>query len=169
MRQACQARWSGNDIVVRLNHQDVDRIGGHLIRRVIFVERRSPSSATDHAFAILELIDELILFPAHSGFAGLVHFERQPFWALRPCVYWANMHACASLPSRCLSSRWLLRRGTPLYMRLPKAELQPIIDQWELVGPQTWTERRQRRIDGKHSFAGDATPAEIPYLARKRA
>jgi hypothetical protein len=141
VKQHWHAAWQGQDIVVTLKGKEVDRVASASIRRVIFVENGLPQSASDHAYALLELDDAFLLFPADSGFAGLVHFERQSFWATRPCVHWVSQRH-AELPARCHATGWFLRRRAPVYTRLEKRDLASLVDGWSLEGPQTWEQRR---------------------------
>lgn len=170
MKQVCKAFWKGQDIVVTVAGTVVDRIPGDDIRRVVFVERGVPQSASDHAFALLELDDAHVLFPPDSGFAGLVHFERQAFWAGHRCVYWSSLDQ-VQLPRHCKVSRGLLRRGAPLYQRIARAEAPGLVDGWRLEGPQSWDERRMQRIETRRGFSAGpgSAAASILYLARHRA
>ena len=172
MKQQWHAAWQGQDIVVTHKGKVVDRIASASIRRVIFVENGLPQSASDHAYALLELDAAFVLFPADSGFAGLVHFERQSFWATRPCVHWVSDRQ-AELPARCRTTGWFLRRGAPVYTRLAKDDLTALIDGWALEGPQTWEQRRLQRIGVLRGFAGK-TKITLPQnplapLVRQRA
>ncbi len=38
-------------------------------------------------------------------------------------------------------------------MRLPRAELDPVIERWPLLGPQTWDERKWELIAQMSPFA----------------
>lgn len=154
MKRQWHAAWQAQDIVVTLGGREIDRIDGRDIRRVIFVENRQMRTASDHAFAIVDLGDEQIVFPSDSGLAGLVHFERQSFWHRRPCVYWLPPEAAARLPARCRARRWwLLRRGAPIYSRVARAELAEVLDgPVAPEGPQCWEERRWQHIQDRQSM-----------------
>ncbi len=166
--------WQGPDVVVFRNDVEVDRFVAAQIERVIFVHRGMGDKPGDLLFAVVELPDEHILLPADTGFAGRVNFERLSFWAEKQCIYWVPEHK-ASLPTRLRRSLWLLRPGTPLYARLPRAELAPRIEQWPLEGPQTWEQRKWMRIAMGRPFAGLSPivtqPGELaePAAPRRRA
>jgi hypothetical protein len=152
MRTTWRTAWHGQDIIVYRDDIEVDRIAGDQIRRVIFVHRASGDSPGDLAYAIVELEDAYVLFPDYTGFAGRVNFERQSFWAERACVYWLG-ETLASLPAPLRRGRWLLRQSGPDFARIPRAELAPSVEKWPLEGPQTWEQRKWRRIEDGHPFA----------------
>lgn len=159
--------WCGHDIVVMRNDAEVDRIHAPDIRRVVFVQPTPSTSAGDLSFALAELSGEFVVFPAETGFAGRVHFERQAFWAAKACVYWADA-AQVRLPARCLVRRGLaLTRRSPCYGRVPRAELEPLLAQWALEGPQSWDERRWRQIERSRPFSRfDPLPPAQPAAVR---
>lgn len=129
------------------------------IERVIIVYADRGATPGDLAFAVLRTASHDLLFPPESGFAGRVHFERQSFWQQRACVYWAPL-AQAQLPRRLCQGLWILRQHQPGFMRLPRSELDPVIERWPLHGPQTWDERKWERIAQMRPFAAlRAVPA----------
>ena len=144
--------WSGVDIVVLRNGAEVDRLHGPDIRRVVFVQPIDSTSAGELAFAVVELADDYVVVPADTGFAGRVHFERQAFWAGKGCTYWTD-GITAPLPARCLARRGLSLRREPVYARVPRAELEPVVERWLLEGPQSWEERRWLSIERSRPFA----------------
>lgn len=143
-RPHLNTRWDGDDLLVLENDQELDRIAGREIHRVILVSEGG-GAPRDLCFAVIETAADHIVLPAESGIAGRVHFERQSFWQQRPCVYWAAASR-ATLPRRLLPGVWLLRRHRPGYVRLPRTELGPVIERWPLEGPQTWEQRKWARI-----------------------
>jgi len=152
MRTTWRTAWQGQDIVVFREDDEVDRVNAHDIRRVVFVHRESGDSPGDLLYAIVETEDECLVFPDYTGFAGRVNFERQAYWAERGCVFWVgDAHAC--LPGRLRKGRWLLRHAGPDYSRLPRVELAPLLEKWPLEGPQTWEQRKWRRIENARPFA----------------
>jgi hypothetical protein len=158
MRVSWRTAWQAQDIVVYRDDVEVDRVPAASIERVVLVHRGSGDSPGDLMFAVVELADDCLLFPADTGFAGRVNFERQAFWAERGCIYWAS-DANASLPMR-------LRRGlfglrAPEFTRLPRAELAPLVDGWALQGPQTWEQRKWRRIERNRPFAASEDEARL--------
>ena len=152
MKASWRTAWQGQEIVVYRNDLEVDRFDSALIERVVLVHRGSGESPGDLVLAVVELAQEVLIFPAETGFAGRVNFERQAFWAQRACVYWIN-EARAPLPMRLRRGRWFLGLQGPLYARLPRAELAGLIERWPLQGPQTWEQRKWRRIDRSRPFA----------------
>jgi len=145
--------WSGAHIVVARDGAEVDRIHAPEISRIVFVQPSGTVAAGDLSFALVELAEEYVVFPADTGFAGRVHFERQAFWASKHCIYWADADT-ARLPSR-----WLQRRAfglaprPPRYGRVPRVELAPVVERWTLEGPQSWDERRWQRIERSRPFS----------------
>jgi hypothetical protein len=155
MRTTWRTAWQGQDIVVYREDQEVDRVSALEIERVVFVHRESGDSPGDLQYAIVELAEECLVFPDYTGFSGRVNFERQAFWAERGCVFWVG-DAHASLPGRLRRGRWLLRHSGPEFMRLPRVELAPLMEKWPLDGPQTWEQRKWRRIENSRPFANSA-------------
>ncbi|HUG25880.1 hypothetical protein [Piscinibacter sp.] len=156
MNNSWRTAWHGQDIVVYRDDAEVDRVGAEQIERVVFVYAGSGESPGDLQYAIVETHDDCIVFPADTGFAGRVNFERVDYWAGRNCVYWVQQGR-APLPMRLRlrRARWWARLSTaPAYTRVPRAELGPLIDQWPLEGPQTWEQRKWRRIEQSRPFAG---------------
>ena len=150
MRTSWRTAWQAQDIVVYRDDVEVDRVSASSIERVVLVHRGSGESPGDLLFALVELADDSLLFPADTGFAGRVNFERQAFWAQRACIYWASV-AHASLPMRLRRGRFGL--GTPQFRRLPRSELAPLLERWVLQGPQTWEQRKWHRIERSRPFA----------------
>jgi hypothetical protein len=151
MKENWRSAWHGQDIVVYRNEDEVDRIHAPAIRRVVFVHGGVTLSAGDLAYCVVETEDECVVLPAATGFAGAVHFERQPFWAEKRCVYWADGHV-VSLPARFRQGVWFLWPRGARFCRVPRAELATVLDQWPLEGPQTWDERRWQRIERNRAF-----------------
>jgi hypothetical protein len=152
MRSTWRTAWQGQDIVVFRDDVEVDRVSAPLIDRVVFVHRHAGESPGDLLYAVVESGDDCLIFPDFTGFAGRVNFERQPFWAERGCVFWVSDQR-ASLPLRLRRGRWLLRGPGPAFARVPRAELAPLIEKWPLQGPQTWEQRKWRRIENSRPFA----------------
>jgi hypothetical protein len=136
--------WDSNDLLVLRDEQEIDRIPGRDIHRVILV-CQGGDSPSNLRFAVIETTAEHVLLPATSGIAGRVYFERQSFWMQRPCIYWID-EARAPLPRRLLPGVWLLRRQIPGFVRLPHNELASVLDAWPIEGPQSWEQRKWARI-----------------------
>jgi hypothetical protein len=155
MRGFWRTAWQGQDIVVYREDAEVDRIHAQDIQRVVFVHRGAGDSPGDLLYAVVETGDEALILPDYTGFAGRVNFERQAFWAERGCVYWAG-DGRAALPPRLRRGRWLLGQSGPQFVRVPRAELTPLVDAWPLEGPQTWDQRKWRRIENSRPFSNSA-------------
>ena len=153
--------WQGQHLIVLRDEKEIDRIAADDIRRIVLVCRRNGESPSDLSFAVVETVDDHVLLPADTGIAGRVHFERQSFWTERELVYWID-ESRAQLPRLLRPGLWMLRRQCPAFMRLPRAELQSVIDGWTLDGPQTWDQRKWARISRNRPLA------PFPVLASKR-
>lgn len=153
MRTELHTAWQGMELIVSQNGQEIDRISAEDIQRVVLVCRGSGDTPGDLVFAVIETPADAVVLPADSGIAGRVHFERQAFWAQRNCIYWVSESA-AALPRRLLPGLWILRRHRPGHMRVARAELSSAIEQWPLEGPQTWEQRKWRRIERSRPFTG---------------
>ena len=152
MNSSWRTAWQGQDIVVFRDDTEIDRINAAQIERVVFVYGGTGESAGDLLHAVVETHDDFRLFPAETGFAGRVNFERVDYWASRACVYWVHQSQ-APLPLRLRRGRWWLRMSGPAYTRMPHSELGPVLDPWPLEGPQTWDQRKWRRIERSRPFA----------------
>jgi hypothetical protein len=155
MRNTWRTAWQGQDIVVYRDDDEVDRVNAQQILRIVFVHRDAGDSPGDLLYAVVELEEECLIFPDFTGFAGRVNFERQAFWAEKGCVYWAS-DTRASLPLRLRRGRWFLRAAGPDFARVPKIELAPLVEKWPLHGPQTWEQRKWRRIENSRPFSNSA-------------
>ena len=153
MGNTWRTAWQGQDIVVFRDETEVDRINAEQIQRVVFVYSGHGESPGDLQYAIVDTATDSILLPADTGFAGRINFERTDYWASRACVYWAPA-ARVTLPVRLRRGRWWRLGAGPAYNRMARAELAPIIDQWPLEGPQTWEQRKWRRIERNRPFSG---------------
>ena len=111
--------WRGKDIVVFRDDEEIHRVAADRIERVVFVHRDGGELPSDLVFTVVVAGDDALLFPAETGFAGRVNFERQAFWAQRSCVYWAR-HPDAVLPASVRRAHWwqqLRGRVIPLHRR----------------------------------------------------
>lgn len=148
--------WQGKDIVVFRDDVEVDRFAADRIERIVFVHQGQGDLPTDLVFTVVDLAEESLLFPAETGFAGRVHFERQAYWAERACIYWAPQ-ARAALPPRVRRTHWWQQlRGltlSPGFVRVPRADLADAMQRWPLTGPQTWEQRKWRRIERSQPFS----------------
>ena len=152
MSNTWRTAWQGHDIVLFRDDAEVDRVSAPQVERIIFVYRGAGESAGDLMHAVVETSEHCFLLPANTGFAGRINFERVEYWAERGCVYWIHQSQ-APLPLRLRRGRWWLRLSGPGYSKLPHAELASIIDHWPLEGPQTWDQRKWRRIERSRPFA----------------
>ena len=62
----------------------------------------------------------------------------------------------STLSRRARRNRWLPRIGEPTFARVPAAGLDALVDRWQLEGPQTWEERKWRRIENGRPFSNSA-------------
>ncbi len=152
MRSTWRTAWQGQDIVVFRDDDEIDRVHAPDILRVVFVHRDAGESPGDLLYAVVELEEECLIFPDFTGFAGRVNFERQAFWAEKGCVFWVS-DTRVSLPMRLRRGRWLLRTAGPDFARVPRVEVAPLVEKWPLQGPQTWEQRKWRRIENSRPFA----------------
>ena len=150
----------GQDIVVYRGAEEVDRVDARKILRVVFVHRDGSDAPGDLLHALVETEEDCLLFPADTGFAGRVNFERQVFWAERGCVYWVPERQ-APLPMRLRRGVWFLRSSQAEFKRVPRAELAGVIERWPMEGPQTWEQRKWRRIENSRPFANSAHDARL--------
>lgn len=160
MKFLWRTAWQGQDIVVYKDDEEVDRLNADQIQRVIFIHRNEGNSPGDLVQAAVELVDDYLLFPADTGFAGRINFERQAYWAARACVYWVN-EARATLPMRLRRGRWLLGFAPPSFARVPRAELAALVERWPAEGPQTWEQRKWQRIERNRPFAPAADESRL--------
>jgi hypothetical protein len=156
--------WHGQDIVVYRDDSEVDRVSAPRIERVVFVYSGNGESPGDLLHAVVQTADHFLLFPAETGFAGRVNFERIDYWAERACVYWVH-HSQAPLPLRLRRGRWWLRMSAPHFTRVPRDELASLVEHWPLEGPQTWEQRKWRRIERSRPFS-NADKADAAHRAR---
>ncbi|MCG3189689.1 MAG: hypothetical protein LKCHEGNO_02186 [Burkholderiaceae bacterium] len=162
MKPLLHTRWQSMELIVTRNGQEIDRIGARDIERVIIVYSDRGDTPGDLAYAVLQSREHDLLFPADSGIAGRVHFERQLFWNERRCVYWAPL-AKAPLPRALCPGWWLLSKPKPTaFVRLPREELREPISRWPLEGPQSWEERKVARIARARPFAALRPLASSP-------
>lgn len=151
MKPMLHTRWQAMELIVARDGREIDRVCAKDIERAIVVYRDRGDTPGDLAYAVLQTREHDLLFPPESGIAGRVHFERQTFWNERRCVYWVPL-AKAPLPRKLCTGLWILRQQKPAFVRLPRDELQPVIAQWPLEGPQLWEERKRERIARARPF-----------------
>jgi hypothetical protein len=157
--------WHGQDIVIYRDDAEIDRVNAARIERVIFVYGGSGDSPGDLLHALVETAEHCLILPADTGFAGRVNFERVDYWAERGCVFWVHQ-SHAPLPMRLRRGRWWLRMSGPEFMRVPRDELAALVEHWPLEGPQTWEQRKWRRIERSRPFSKDAKKPEPTHRAR---
>jgi hypothetical protein len=138
--------WQGTDIAVYRDDAEVDRFDAQQVERVLLLYEGSGDFPGDVVQAVVELPESCLVFGAETGFAGRVNFERQAFWAERGCVHWVAQSR-APLPLRLRTGGGLLKLSPPPYLRVAKADLAAAIARWPVQGPQTWDERKRRRIE----------------------
>ena len=168
MKHAWRTAWQGQDIAVYRDEVEIDRVHAPAIERVLLVHRGSGESPGDLVQAVVEVGDQVLLFAADTGFAGRVNFERHDFWVDRACVYWVA-EGDAPLPMRLRRGRGFLRLSSPAYTRMNRSELAPWTDRWTAHGPQTWEQRKWRRIAGRQPFAAPEPTETTQAQVRLRA
>jgi hypothetical protein len=165
MNNSCwRTAWHGQDIVVYRDDTEIDRVGAPRIERIVFVYSGNGESPGDLLHAVVQTAEHFLIFPADTGFAGRVNFERVDYWAERGCVYWVHQSQ-APLPLRLRRGRWWLRMAAPHYTRMARDELASLVEHWPLEGPQTWEQRKWRRIERSRPFT-KASKAESERRAR---
>jgi hypothetical protein len=95
-----------------------------------------------------------------------VNFERHAFWQAKECVYWVSA-ANAALPWRLRLGAW--PHGTPAraYRRIERSEIEGCVGNWVLEGPETWEDRKRRRIERSRPFGnGTSQPAPLAPAVR---
>lgn len=142
--------WQGQEIVVHRDDQEVDRFDTGRIERIVFVYAGRGESVGDLSYALVDTPTDTLVMPADTGFGGRVNFERLDYWAERACVFWTPQSQI-KLPLK-LRSGWL-KLGGPMFARLPRTELAGLLERCTLEGPQTWEQRKWRRIEKRRPFA----------------
>ena len=153
MKTTWRTLWQHNDIVVYRDDEEVDRIAAELIERVYFVYRGLGDTPNDIAQSVVELAGDAgyAVFEPNTGFAGRVNFERLAFWQERRCVYWVAAPV-ALLPRRLRLGLWRDESHGRAFRRLSRDELAGCVERWTLEGPQTWEDRKRRRIERSRLF-----------------
>jgi hypothetical protein len=153
MKTTWRTLWQHNDIVVYRNDVEVDRLPGERIARVWLVYRGRGDTPGDIAQSIVELDGDggYALFEPNTGFAGRVNFERQSFWEERQCVYWVAA-AAAALPWRLRVQAWRADASARALRRIARDELAAWVARWPTDAPQTWEDRKRRRIERSRPF-----------------
>lgn len=153
MKPTWRTLWQQRDIVVYRDEVEVDRIAADRIARVCLVYRGSGHFPGDVVQSIVELADNdgYVLFESNTGFAGRVNFERQDFWRERACVHWVAA-ARAVMPWRLRFASWRGDTVSRAFRRLSHDELAGHVGRWPLEGPETWDERKHRRIEQTRPF-----------------
>jgi hypothetical protein len=153
MKTTWRTLWQQHDIVVYRDEIEVDRLPADNIARVYFVYRGHGDTPGDIAQSVVELADGAgyAVFEPHTGFAGRVNFERHAFWAERRCVYWVA-GPVAALPWRLRFGMFRGDAATRAFRRLAHDELAGCIERWQLEGPQSWEERKSRRLERSRPF-----------------
>ena len=162
-----QTQWQSRDLLVLNNGQEVERLPADDIQRVVLAHQHGGTTPGDLAWALIELSQDAVLLPASSGIAGRIHFEHQDFWSRHPCVYWIAARQ-APLPRRLrlAAAGGLFSRWRPAYLRVPRAEVAPLLAKWALQGPQSWEQRKWEHIHRTRLFA--PLDAAMEEAARKR-
>lgn len=153
MKPTWRTLWQQHDIVVYRNDVEIDRLPADRIARVFLLHRGRGDTPVDIERCLVELAGDqgYALFEAGTGFAGRVNFERQAFWRERGCVYWLPA-AHAALPWRLRFAAWRGEAVAGSFRRISNDELANHVARWPLQGPETWDERKHRRIEKSRAF-----------------
>jgi hypothetical protein len=153
MKTNWRTLWQQQDIVVYRDEAEVDRLAAERIERVYFVYRGRGDTPNDIVQSVVELAGDegYAVFEPNTGFAGRVNFERQPFWKERNCVYWVAA-PLAVLPWRLRFGIWRGDAAARAFRRLGREELAGCVEGWQAEGPQTWEERKNRRLERSRPF-----------------
>lgn len=151
MKTTWRTLWQQQDIVVYRDEVEVDRLAAARIDCVYLVYRGAGDSPGDIDMSVVELDEGYALFEAQTGFAGRVNFERHAFWRAKECVYWVSA-ASASLPWRLRLGPWPTSSPGRAFRRLERSELEGCIANWALEGPETWEDRKKRRLERTRPF-----------------
>ena len=153
MKPTWRTLWQQRDIVVYRDEVEIDRIAADRIARVCLIYRGNGNFPGDVVQSIVELAGDegYVLFESNTGFAGRVNFERQSFWSERACVHWIAA-ARAVLPWRLRIASWRGDAAGRAFRRLSRDELAGHVGRWQLEGPETWDERKHRRIERTRPF-----------------
>jgi len=161
MKTTWRTLWQQQDIVVYRDDIEVDRIAASRIGSVYLVYRGQGDSPGDIGVSMVELDDGYALFEAQTGFAGRVNFERHAFWREKACVYWVPA-ASAALPWRLRLGAWTGSAPARAYRRLERSEIEGCVANWAVEGPETWEDRKKRRIQRSRPFGhSDSPPATL--------
>ncbi len=151
MKTTWRTLWQQQDIVVYRDELEVDRLAAARIECVYLVYRGAGDSPGDIGMSVVELDEGYALFEAQTGFAGRVNFERHAFWLAKECVYWVAA-ASASMPWRLRLGTWPASPPGRAFRRLERSELEGSIANWALEGPETWEDRKKRRLERSRPF-----------------
>jgi hypothetical protein len=165
MKTTWRTLWQQQDIVVYRDDVEVDRFAASRIESVYLVYRGQGDSPGDIGVSVVGLDDGYALFEAQTGFAGRVNFERHAFWQEKACVYWVSA-ASAALPWRLRLGAWPGSSPARAYRRLERSEIESCVANWALEGPETWEDRKKRRIDRNRPFGHSGSPAATLTLPR---
>ena len=161
MKTTWRTLWQQQDIVVYRDDIEVDRIAASRIGSVYLVYRGQGDSPGDIGVSMVELDDGYALFEAQTGFAGRVNFERHAFWREKACVYWVPA-ASAALPWRLRLGAWTGSAPARAYRRLERSEIEGCVANWAVEGPETWEDRKKRRMQRNRPFGhSDSPPATL--------
>jgi len=143
--------WQGHHIAICRDDVEVDRFDAQQVERVLLLYKGSGDFPGDVVQVVVELPEECLVFGAETGFAGRVNFERQPYWQERRCIYWVAA-PLALLPWRLRAGAWRGEANNRAFRRLRRDELAGCAERWQLEGPQTWEDRKRRRIERSRPF-----------------
>ena len=146
--------WQHNDIVVYRDEVEVDRLPAESIHRVYFVYRGLGNTPGDIAHSVVELAGDAgyALFEPNTGFAGRVNFERHVVLERAPLRLLGRgagrRPALAAAP--CRLARRVGGPGVSTCGQGRAGRQRRALASSK--GPQTWAERKNRRIERSRPF-----------------
>jgi hypothetical protein len=152
MKTTWRTLWQQNDIVVYRDEVEVDRLPAERIERVYLVYRGHGDTPNDIAQTVVELAGD-------EGFAVFEPETALPAASISSASR-SGRSAAASSGSRRRSHRCLAASPGRVARRSEQARLPPPrprraagrIEGWQREGPQTWEDRKRRRIARSRPF-----------------
>jgi hypothetical protein len=153
---AVKTCWRADWIVVTQGGQLIDRLRAGRIDRVTLVHTGEGESPGEVRAALFQTAGRAVLLGAESGIAGRVLFEHQAYWSQRGCIYWVPERD-VDWPAVFGSPRWpFARPRLPQHCTLTSTAVATLLDRAVPSGPHTWDQRKQRRIERRLPFRGQA-------------
>ena len=154
MKTTWRTLWVQNDIVVYRDEVEVDRLPGERIARVFLVYRGQGDTPGDIAQSVVELAGDegyALFEPEHRlrrprQLRAPVVLARAPVRVLGAC---GGRQCCRG---GCASRRGAATRGARAFRRIAREEIAGCVQRWPADAPQTWEDRKRRRIERSRPF-----------------